>query len=300
VTEILLYRCYAKVNLSLEVLRRRDDGYHDLVSLVHTIGLADDLHIQPADKILTRVEGLETIENNLVTRAAHLLAASTHTRLGADLTLLKRIPSAAGLGGGSSDAATTLVGLNSLWGTQLHYHALVRLATQLGSDVPFFLRGGAALMRGRGDELYALPSLGSQWLVVAVPELALPNKTATLYGALQPEDFSSGEVTEELARHVEHGDTLDGAPLVNAFERAARTVFPGLSELWSELERTCARSFYLSGAGPALFALATNRAQAELLVSQVARPGVAAFAARTVHHARASVRLNESDPIEYP
>src|SRR5436853_5434335 len=108
----LLYRCYAKVNLILEVLGRREDGNHDLASLVHTISLADDLRIDSAGELLSRVEGLDIDpDTNLVNRAARLLAGTTGVRSGAELTLVKRIPAAAGLGGGSSDAATTLVGL---------------------------------------------------------------------------------------------------------------------------------------------------------------------------------------------
>src|SRR5438067_7385639 len=112
----LLYRTYAKINLTLEVLGRRDDGYHELASLVHTISLADDLRISAADALVTRVEGLVLDPaTNLVWRAAQLLWSVADGRRGADLTLVKRIPAAAGLGGGSSDAATTLVGLNRLW-----------------------------------------------------------------------------------------------------------------------------------------------------------------------------------------
>src|SRR5438445_2570645 len=135
----MLYRCYAKLNFTLEILRRRDDGYHDLASLVHTISLADDLRIKPADDLLTRVEGLDIDpDTNLVARAAALLASTTGERRGAELSLVKRIPAAAGLGGGSSDAATTLVGLNTLWDARLDLADLAGLAAELGSDVPFF------------------------------------------------------------------------------------------------------------------------------------------------------------------
>src|SRR5438105_1497759 len=199
----LVYRCYAKLNLSLEVVRRRDDGYHDLASLVHTISLADDLHIDSAPELTTRVEGLEIDpDTNLVALAAQLLASATRVDTGAELTLHKRIPAAAGLGGGSSDAATTLVGLNSLWRTRVHLTDLTRLAAQLGSDVPFFVRGGAALMRGRGDDLQALPPLNAQWFVIIVPPHDLRDKTQHLYAALEPADFSSGEVTAAAAQRL--------------------------------------------------------------------------------------------------
>jgi 4-diphosphocytidyl-2-C-methyl-D-erythritol kinase len=279
-------RCYAKINLTLEVLGRRADGFHDLASLAHTISLADDLRIDPAHEILTRVEGIEALENNLVTRAAYLLASTTRTRRGAELTLVKRIPVAAGLGGGSSDAAATLVGLNQLWQNRLGYHALASLAAHLGSDVPYFLRGGAAVLRGRGEEVEALPAIAGQWLVLTVPEQTLPNKTATLYAALAAADFSSGTATDALAARLRNGQGLRGAHLANAFERVARDVFPVLSELWEQLQRRCARPFHLSGAGPALFALADTRAEAQQLARQVARPGVRTFAARSVRSAR--------------
>ena len=133
----MLYRCYAKLNFTLEILRRRDDGYHDLASLVHTVSLADDLRIELANELLTRVEGLDIDpETNLVARAAERLVSATGrgSRVGAELSLVKRIPAAAGLGGGSSDAATTLVGLNALWDTRLGLTDLVRgIAARLGS-----------------------------------------------------------------------------------------------------------------------------------------------------------------------
>jgi len=294
----VLYRCYAKINLTLEVLRRRKDGFHDLASVVHTISLADHLRIEPNDEILSRVEGIEAIENNLISHAAYLLAGETRTRLGATLTLDKHIPTAAGLGGGSTDAATTLVGLNALWSTGLGYHALLELSAKLGSDVPFFLRGGAALMRGRGDELTALPALAGQWLVLAVPRATLPNKTATLYATLRPGDFSSGEASRALAEQLPL--SLTDTALVNAFERAARATFPGLNATWVELEQLCQRHFHLSGAGPALFALAADRSEAQALEVQIIHTGVSAFAARTVARARRRIQPNTSSAMGYP
>jgi 4-diphosphocytidyl-2-C-methyl-D-erythritol kinase len=296
----MLYRCYAKINLTLEVFRRRDDGFHDLASLVHTIGLADDLRVEPSREIVSRVESLAGIEDNLVTRAAHLLAEATRARKGADLTLVKRIPTAAGLGGGSSDAATTLVALNRLWDTRLSTPTLARLATQLGSDVPFFLRGGAAVLRGRGDVLEPVLLPPVLWLALAVPSQSVPNKTATLYRALEPGDFSAGETTAEAVARLRAGLTLSDSQLCNAFQRAARATFPGLDGLWGQLEAACGQPFHLSGAGPALFSLARDRAHARDLAVLATRPGVTGYAVRTVRRGRASVSLNDSAAIGYP
>ena len=297
----MLYRCYAKINLTLEILGRRDDGHHELASLVHTISLADELRIEAADELLTRVEGLDLDpETNLVARAAERLASATGTRLGAQLSLLKRIPAAAGLGGGSSNAAATLVGLNALWQTHLGVPDLTQLAAQLGSDVPFFVRGGAAIMRGRGELLRPLPPLVGHWLVLVVPPHSVPDKTRRLYAALDPSDFSSGEITQRAADVLGRRQMVDDTHLVNGFERAARVVFPGLSAAWAEAERACGRRFCLSGAGPALFALARDRADAQRQVGGLARLGMVVHAARTVKQARASVRFAAEPCIRYP
>jgi 4-diphosphocytidyl-2-C-methyl-D-erythritol kinase len=297
----LVYRCYAKINLTLEVLRRRADGYHELASLVHTIGLADDLHIDSANELLTRAEGLDIEPDaNLVALAAQLLASATRVRAGAELTLNKRIPTAAGLGGGSSDAATTLVGLNTLWGTGVHLAELTRLAAELGSDVPFFVRGGAALMRGRGEDLDVLPAMPGQWFVIVVPAHDVVDKTKRLYAALEPTDFSAGDVTALAAQRLRQHLPLIEDHLTNAFSRPARVVFAGLAPLWTEVEAICRRRFFLSGAGPALFALAADRADARRQEARLARLGLATYAVRTVKHARASIRLAANSAIGYP
>ena len=289
----LVYRCYAKVNLTLEVLRRRDDGYHDLASLAHTISLADDLHVEDSDELLVLVEGLEAgSQPNLVATAAALLVDRTRARRHAELRLVKRIPAAAGLGGGSSDAATTLVGLDRLWGSHLGQRRLMRLAAELGSDVPFFIRGGAAVLHGRGDQVRPLRPLDRQHLVVVVPPSTLPNKTATMYAALEPSDFTSGEATEHAAACLDAGLPLGDTALLNAFDRAARARFVGLASLWDALEDAGGRPFHLSGSGPSVFALASDRADARQLADRVAELGVVAHAVHTVGHARVAVRLN--------
>ena len=297
----MLYHCYAKVNLTLEILRKREDGYHDLASLVHTVSLADDLRVEPSDELITRVKGLDIDpEANLVARAARLLASATAARRGARLSLVKRIPVAAGLGGGSTDAATTLVALNALWETRLTLEDLSGLASRLGSDIPFFIRGGAALMRGRGDRLEALPPLNSHWLVIVLPRHDIPNKTPRLYGSLAPDDFSSGEMTARAAARLARHELPPEDELINGFERAARVVFPGLALAWTEAERSCDRRFFLSGAGPALFALARDEADARQQLRTLSLLPLEAHVARTVKDARASPRFAAETSIGYP
>jgi 4-diphosphocytidyl-2-C-methyl-D-erythritol kinase len=293
----MLYRCYAKINLTLEIVGRRPDGYHELASLVHTISLADDLGVEPADQLQTRVEGQDLDpETNLVSRAAGLLAGRLQEMRGAKLTLVKHIPTAAGLGGGSSDAAATLAALSALWDARLSGKELRDLAAELGSDVPFFVRGGAALMRGRGDDLEDVPPRLDQWLVLLVPPHAIGDKTRRLYASLQRADLSSGEMTRRAAERLRAGEAFDENLLINAFSRAARTVFPGLEPLWHAAEDITGRRFFLSGAGPALFSLAANRAHANQLADRLGGFQAKAYTARMVEHAHASLR---AAAIEY-
>lgn len=260
----LLVSAPAKVNLALEVLGRRPDGYHELRSVVQTIALADELTFEEASDLVVEVEGASIPpEENLVSRAARLLRASAGVERGARVRCRKRVPLAAGLGGGSSDAAATLRGLNALWGLDLPPDRLLELAARLGSDVPFFLHGGCALVAGRGETVRPLKTAWRAWLTLVPPSEAVPAKTAALYGALRPEDFSDGSCVAELARRLERGEPLDPALLVNGFRRAARASYRGLADRWDRLEAASGVGFHLTGAGPTLFSLHPTRAAAE-------------------------------------
>jgi 4-diphosphocytidyl-2-C-methyl-D-erythritol kinase len=295
----LATRCYAKVNLTLEALGRRPDGYHDLASLVHTVDLADELAAEPADAITLAVSGeAPTGDANLVARAAAALAGLSGTRLGARLTLRKCIPAAAGLGGGSSDAASALLLLDQLWGTHRTPAELAGLALGLGSDVPFLLRGGAAVVRGRGEIVRPTTPWLGQWLVLVAPQHQLEPKTATLFGCLGQRDFSDGRTTERAAARLAELGHLDDADLTNAFAPAARAAFAGLDDLWCAAERLGSRPFHLTGAGPGLFALAPDEADARALAGRLGGLGARVYAVRTVVPPAAD-RYAGSAPIGY-
>jgi 4-diphosphocytidyl-2-C-methyl-D-erythritol kinase len=254
---------------------------------VHSINLADDLRIEPADELLVRMEGVQLSPGpNLVAQAAELLIRRTGARSGARLTLIKGIPEAAGLGGGSSDAATTLIGLNRFWRLGLGEADLRELGAELGSDVPFFIRGGAALMRGRGDQLEPVQPLAQQYFGLVVPRHTLANKTARLYAALGPGDYSSGETTRQAATRLAHGQSLHDEHLTNAFSGAARELFEDLSIVWDLAEAACARRFHLTGAGPTLFCLAADRGDAQQQAERLRGRGCTAYVCKAVGHAR--------------
>src|SRR4030042_6633058 len=195
---IMKYLAPAKINLVLEVLGKRDDGYHELRSLVQTISLCDVISLEPTDVIsLECSEPVLQTSDNLAIRAAELLRQVSGCQKGARIKLQKRIPWGAGLGGGSSDAATTLVALNRLWELKLKTSELIELAARLGSDVPFFIHGGAGLVEGRGEKVTPLEAVAPRWFVLLIPPLSkISNKTQRLYSCLGSQYFTDGHLVD--------------------------------------------------------------------------------------------------------
>ena len=261
----------AKLNLGLELLAKRPDGYHELVSVVQCIDLYDVLVGREADS-LTLEAPPETgpAESNLVRRAAVELRERAGTDAGASLVLAKGTPVGAGLGGGSSDAAAALRLLRRLWRVELPSRELRRIGAELGSDVPLFLEGPATLIRGRGERVTRLPPLRSGWFVLAVPPWEVAEKTTRVYRAVHSEDFSPGARTGELAAALRRRQPVDQGMFVNGLERPAERVFAELGELRRELRDATGAAFLLAGAGPALFGLFPSRSEAERCAAQAA------------------------------
>jgi 4-diphosphocytidyl-2-C-methyl-D-erythritol kinase len=194
--------------------------------------------------------------------------------VGAHITLAKTIPAAAGLGGGSSDAAATLRALNHLWSTNLPHDHLASLALELGSDVPYFLTGGTVRATGRGELLEPLPPLTGIWFVVAVPRLLrpLPNKTASLYHALTEQDLEQSRdarlTLEALAQPPATSDQPFGHPF-NTFFRTLQRLRPELSAILDAFEAAGAPSIALSGAGPAHYTTLDDQTTAERLAAAI-------------------------------
>ena len=246
---------FAKLNLTLEVLGRREDGYHEVRTVIQAIDLADELEISAGPTL--RVECNDPSLNgkgNLVWQAAQVLGQHCGRRPQAHIYTKKSIPVGMGLGGGSSDAAAALLGLNRLWELNLPLAELSRLAATLGSDVPYFLRGGTALAQGRGELVEPLPSLPATAVTLICPRTTLEGKTARLYAELTPAHYGDGGATSRLVENLTAGrDVADS--LHNVFEAVAFRMFPMLEDLYGLVERVTGRRPHLSGAGPALFCL---------------------------------------------
>jgi len=273
----------AKINLTLEVLRRRDDGYHEIRSVMQTIDLRDELTFEQGDAVTLTVEGPHTASgDDLVIRAARLLQSASGQDRGAAIHLRKRIPLGAGLGGGSADAAAALTALSGLWGLRLDDERLMTLAAEIGSDVAFFLHGGTALAEGRGERVTPLADLPATWIVLLVPPLSMPDKTRRMYGSLTEGDFTDGSRTERLLRLVGSAGPVTGTDIYNAFDRPAYEVFQGLDEHRQRLLEAGAPMVHLAGAGSALFALAAGEREARALAARLVSPAAAVFAVRTL------------------
>lgn len=275
----------AKLNLTLEVLGKREDGFHEVRSVLHTISLWDSVTMEPKAQGIEFQCSVASLQNtdNLAYRAAQLLLESTGVAQGASIRLEKRIPESAGLGGGSSDAAAVLRGLDWLWGTNLGMDRLADIAGQLSSDAPFFLLGGAAMAEGRGEVLTRLPPLPTNWAVVLRPDVAIPSpKTARMYALLGPRHYSSGERSLRLVAALTNRTLADiGGSLYNVFEAVACDAYPGLSEYWERFQKAGAPWVRLAGSGPALFTMTADRETAEAMHNRLKKDGLDAYLAST-------------------
>jgi 4-diphosphocytidyl-2-C-methyl-D-erythritol kinase len=277
---------YAKINLCLEVIARRDDGYHNIVSVMQLIDLHDTLTFTHADDLTTECDdpSLAEGEANLVWRAARLLQESAGVASGARIELQKRIPTSAGLAGGSSDAAATLLGLCELWGLELSKGEMRYLAAQLGSDVPFFLNGPTALVEGRGERVTHLPATLPGWAVLVCQPYDLPNKTQRLYASLKKQDMTDGNTTRQLVHTILQEEFPRADLLHNSFQRAAFAIFGGLDQTAQLMLKSSGRDAHLSGSGPTLYTLftAAQRSRAQALHDTLKAEGLNTYLTRLI------------------
>ncbi|KIH76381.1 4-diphosphocytidyl-2-C-methyl-D-erythritol kinase [Geoalkalibacter ferrihydriticus] len=259
----------AKINLCLHVLGRRADGYHDLHMLMQRVSLADRVVIALRDEPGVEVEcpgvDLASGEQNIAARAARVVLAAAGRGLGARICIDKRIPVAAGLGGGSSDAATVMVGLNRMLGAPLAREALLREGARLGADVPFFVFGRPAWATGVGDRLRRVAALPPVWYVLVNPGFAV--STAWVYGNLRltspldvaklPEFFSS---PDDLVRLL-HND----------LEQVTIARYPQIADIKERLVAAGALGALMSGSGPTVFGLFDDEALAGAAQAQLSR-----------------------------
>jgi 4-diphosphocytidyl-2-C-methyl-D-erythritol kinase len=269
---VLVARANGKVNLGLEIIGRRPDGYHDIVTIIQEIDLSDRLTFRMSDSINLSANVPALVDDtNLVLRAANLLRATTDKPLGSAIALEKQIPVAAGLGGGSADAAVTFLALNRLWRLGMSYDDLVRLARTIGADVAFFLAGGTQLATGRGDVLEPLPT-PPLWAVLVVETAVVHEKTKQLYGSLCADDFTDGSRTLQMADDLRHGRLVNYCQLISGFQRVSFDCFPALRGVFDAVAAAGGLPL-LCGAGPTVMSLHDDIASANQVVSSLDKNG---------------------------
>lgn len=257
----LMLRPHAKINLGLRVLGIRSDSYHEIRTRFQTVDLRDEMDIRLTPRELDlRVEGahLAGDRSNLVVKAAEALREARGGLPGARIRLVKAIPLAAGLGGGSSDAAATLLGLERLWGLDLDPGELRRIAARLGADVPFFLQGGTALGEGRGDEIRPLPDLAPCGICLILAPFE--SSTADVYrrwDLLPPVSRPGVEAPEAALPDPSRGESRQ--TVRNDLQDVVFAAHPELRHYWELLYDAGAEAASVSGSGPSLFGLFPSR-----------------------------------------
>ncbi len=282
-------RAFAKINLTLDVFSKRPDGYHGIASVMQAISLHDTLELsRNADGVEFTCDGPEsdgipTGDENLVVRAATMAIESSSASFGGvSLHLNKQTPSQAGLGGGSSDAAAALVGVNRLLGLSLSETELLELASRLGSDVPYFLLGGTAVARGRGEQLTAAADAPELWLVVVKPDENV--STGWAYDEL---DSSPNRSSHRGTRRMEQAISENNRELIisrtcNDFELPVFSRYPRLAWLQDELLMAGAINARLCGSGSALFGVASSEAEANHIANSLRSKYSKVYTTRTL------------------
>lgn len=280
---MLTVRAPAKINLTLEVLGKRPDGFHDIRSVIQAIDLYDNLGFSLSDKIEVKSDNPDfDAEKSLAVTAADLLRQVKGYAKGVRIEVEQKIPFASGLGGDSSDAAAVLLGLNQLWPPELEPAILLELSTRLGSDVAFFLHGGTALAEGRGEKIAPLPSLSQSWVVLLVPPLPeVVGKTKQLYDRLKPSHYSRGEITDVVVVGLTKG-AVSPSMFFNTFENVAYDFFPKLKVYKEHFLKLGAKNVHLAGSGPTLFSMLEDKASAEELYQRCKDQGIKCYLATTL------------------
>ena len=250
---------FAKINLYLEVLGRRADGYHDISTIFQTVSLCDEISftISPDLRLSCDDAAIPAGEENLIIRAARQLQAASGYSAGAQIHLTKRIPSPGGLGGGSSNAAIALLGLNRLWNLNASRDELYGIAAEIGSDVPFFLYGGTAYGMGRGEKLNQINDFSAKFMVIVTPKISV--STAWAYDSLEAERLTSGGLIRNLSvcRFASGVALFTQSMMRNDFESLIYSRFPEIEGIKERLEDFGA-SAMLSGSGASVFGIFEN------------------------------------------
>ena len=274
----IVINAMAKINLGLDVLRRRENGYHDVKMIMQTVDIYDTLEFvkRKDDQIIIKVDAMElpTDENNLIYKATKLLFEKRQINAGVEITLTKRIPIAAGMAGGSTDAAAALVGINRLFELGFSIEELKEIGVKIGADVPYCIEGGTALSEGIGEILTKLPDAPDCFVVVAKPEISVSTKY--VYENLHANELKYHPDIDGMVEAIKNQD-LDGVcrRMENVLETVTEQKYPIISEIKSLLKEAGAENALMSGSGPTVFAIFKEEEAAKNALEKVRESGLA-------------------------
>lgn len=277
----LKLKAHAKINLYLDVLSKRSDGYHNVVTVLQSLELVDLVFLSPSQKLEVVCPGLEVLlENNLAYQAALLLQQEGCVKQGARIKIIKNIPVATGLGGGSADAAATLTGLNLLWDLGLPLETLQVIGAEVGADVPFCLQGGTMLAEGKGEKLKVLTPLPDVAAVLAIPPFKISTKEA--YEGLDTMGLAPLGTSQAIIKALSEMDlTKVAASLANIFEQIVAEEHPKIIELKSKAMKAGSLGALMSGSGGAVFALVSDTQQSGKVTSELKALGAQTILTRS-------------------
>ncbi|MDS9473298.1 4-(cytidine 5'-diphospho)-2-C-methyl-D-erythritol kinase [Sporosarcina pasteurii] len=260
---MLYEKAPAKINLTLDVLHKRSDGFHEVEMVMTTVDLADRIWLRSTNdgKITIKTSDyfIPTDQRNLAYQAAKLLMQKYSVTEGVEITIEKSIPVAAGLAGGSSDAAATLRGLNRLWKLGLSNEELAEIGAKIGSDIPFCVYGGTALATGRGEKIQKLVSPPNCWVILVKPAISV--STASIYGNLEIGRYTHPN-TQAMIEALENKDYVQMCQtLENVLEPVTMALYPEVVVLKEQMKKFGADSVLMSGSGPTVFGLVENEAR---------------------------------------
>ena len=273
---VISLKAPAKVNLFLEILGKRDDGYHEIETIMQEIDLADSLQFEETQEGVTlecNDKNIPANQDNLVCKAANLILEECGIKKGVLINLEKNIPVGAGLGGGSSDAATTLKALNSLWKVGLNNEELMEFAAKLGSDIPFFINGKTALCRGRGELITPVEVRNRMDYIILFPRVHI--STETIYKNLKIDLTKKRKDVSFFLDALKYSEVAGISKLLfNRLEEIIFATYPDLLQVKSTLESFGFCGLSISGSGSAFFGLCNDRHQAEVIKSKIELSGM--------------------------
>jgi 4-diphosphocytidyl-2-C-methyl-D-erythritol kinase len=273
---VISLKAPAKVNLFLEILGKRDDGFHEIETIMQEIDLADSLQFEETQEGVTlecNNKNIPANQDNLVCKAANLILEECGIKKGVLINLEKNIPVGAGLGGGSSDAATTLKALNSLWKVGLNNEELMEFAAKLGSDIPFFINGKTALCRGRGELITPVEVRNRMDYIILFPRVHI--STETIYKNLKIDLTKKRKDVSFFLDALKYSEVAGISKLLfNRLEEIIFATYPDLLQVKSTLESFGFCGLSISGSGSAFFGLCNDRHQAEVIKSKIELSGM--------------------------